>query len=70
MPVAATWTKLEIIILSELSQKKTNIICISYMIRCNRNEPVYIKETETQTQRTDWWLPGGRGWGNIEWEVG
>ena len=31
MPSAATWMDLEIIILSEVSQRKTNTICITYV---------------------------------------
>ena len=31
MPFAATWMDLEIIILSEVSQRKTNVIDITYM---------------------------------------
>ena len=30
-----------------------------------------MKQTESQTQRTDWWFPSGEGvGGGIEWEVG
>ena len=28
----------------------------------------YETETDSQTQRTDLWLPRGRGWGGMEWE--
>ena len=38
MPFAAIWVDLDIIILSELSHKKTN----------GTNEPVYKTETESQ----------------------
>lgn len=27
------------------------------------NEPVYETETDSQTQKSDFWLPRGRGWG-------
>ena len=55
MPFAATQMDLEIIILSEISQKKTNAN-ITYMWDPNydTNEPIYETETEPWTQRTDW----------------
>ena len=31
LPFAATWTDLEGIMLSEISQRKTNTVCITYM---------------------------------------
>ena len=30
-------------------------------LKYDRNEPIY--ETESQTEKTDWWLPRGRGLG-------
>ena len=38
---------------------------ITYMwnLKCDTNEPIYEIETESQTQRTDWWLPRGSGLG-------
>ena len=58
MPLTATWMQLEMIILSEASQKKTNI---AYMwnLKDDINEPIY--ETESGTQRIDWWLSRGVG---------
>ena len=32
-------------------------------LKCDTNEPIYETETESQTQRTDWWLPRKRGLG-------
>ena len=35
------------------------------------NELIYKKETDSQTQRTDLWLPRGRGCGGgLDWEFG
>ena len=51
MPFAATWIQLEIIILSEVSQKeKDNIpydITYTWNLKYGRNEPIY--ETDSQT---------------------
>ena len=33
-------------------------------LKYNTSEIIYETETDSQTQRTDWWLPQGRGeWG-------
>ena len=34
-----------------------------WTLKHGTNEPVYKTETESQTQRTDFWLPRGRRWG-------
>ena len=35
------------------------------------NEPIYKTETDSHTQRTDLWLPGGgRAGSEIDWEFG
>ena len=40
-------------------------------LKYSTNEPIYEKETDSQTQRTDLWLPRGRGsMGGMEWEFG
>ena len=45
---------------------------ITYMwnLKYDTNEPIYKTETDSQTQRTDWWLPRGRSGGGMEWEFG
>ena len=65
MPFAATWMQLEIIILSEVKHKEKDKYHITYMwyLKYDTNEPFYETETESQTQRTDWCLPTGRGFG-------
>ena len=60
MPFAAKWMELEITIVSEVSQKDKypmiSLICgIWNMTQMNRTE------TDSQTWRTDLWLPRGRG---------
>ena len=34
-----------------------------YNLKYDTNELTYKRETDSQTQRTDLWLPRGRGWG-------
>ena len=72
MPFAATWMQLEIIILSEVSQKERQIpynITNMQNLKCDTNEVIYETETDSQIERTDLWLPRrvGReelgGWG-------
>ena len=72
MPFTAAWLQLEIIILHEGSQKKTNIVwyhlcvcvcvCVCvYNLKYNTNEPNYEAEADTKTERTDLWLPREKG---------
>ena len=52
MPFAATWMDLEMIILSEVSQKekdKYHDTTYTWNLRYDRNEPIYEAETESQT---------------------
>ena len=35
------------------------------IIKYGTDEPIYTTETDSQTWRTDWWLPGG---GAREWD--
>ena len=68
MPFAATWMELETLILSEVSQKEEDIpYDITYMwnLQCGTDEPIYRRETESQTRTADFWLPRGREW---EWD--
>ena len=68
MPFAATWMDLEIIILSEVSQTKINIYDITYMwnLKYDKNELIYRTERDSQTSKTNVWLPNGKGGGGRE----
>ena len=73
MSFAATCMQLEIIILSEVSQKeKDKYHDITYMwnLKYDKNEPIYKIETDSQTQRTDLWLPRGVGGEGIDVSLG
>ena len=62
MPFAATWTDTEIIILSEVSQTKTNIMTslICGIKKNYINELIYKTKTDSQTSKTNLWLPKGK----------
>ena len=71
MPFAATWMDLEIVILNEISQSKTNIIWYHVYVESekgykwtylqNRNR---VADVENKLMVT-----GGKGWG-INWKIG
>ena len=72
MPFAASWMDLEAIILSEVSQRKTSII-YHYMWKLNYDtiEIIYRTGINPQTQKTNLWLPMGKGGeGEINYEFG
>ena len=54
MPFAATWMDLEIIILSEVSQKEKDKYHMISLICGIQN----VTQMNSQKQRIDWWLPG------------
>ena len=67
MPSAATWILLETAMLSELRQRKTNIM-ISLTCEISKNginELIYKTEIESWMQKANLGLPEdkGRGWG-------
>ena len=67
MPFSVFWMQIGIIILSEVSQTERQMCNITYMwnLKYGTNEPVY--KTDSQTRRTDLWLPRGRGgWGRMD----
>ena len=68
MPFTGTWMQLEILILSEVSQKekeKHHDITYMWNLKYGTDEPIYTRETDSQTWRTELWLPRRRG---REWD--
>ena len=66
MTLAAVWIELESLILSEVSQKekdKYHVISHIWTLKYGTNEPIYKIETDSQTWRTELWLPRGSGEG-------
>ena len=62
MSFAATWTDLEIIIPSEISQTEKDKYMISHICRIFRNdtkELIYKTETDSQTQKSMYGKRGG-----------
>ena len=50
MPFSATWMQLDILILSEVSQKdKHHIITYMWNLKYGTNEPIYKTEADSQT---------------------
>ena len=73
MPFVATWMDLEIIILSKSERERQIPYDITYMwnLKYDTNELIYETETDLQIERTDLWLPRGRGGGGgKDWEFG
>ena len=73
MPFAATWMELEILILSEVSQKERQIpydITYIWKLACSTNEPTYKKkQIHEHGKQTCSCQGGGRGSG-MHWELG
>ena len=73
MPFAATWMDLEIIILSELSQTEKDKYHIISLIcgikKSDTNELIYKTETDSQTLKTNLWLPKGKGGGGDKFRI-
>ena len=65
MPFAESWIDLETVIQSEVSQKEKNkyhmISLICGILKNDTNELVYKTETDSQTSKTNLWLPVGKG---------
>ena len=64
MPFAAAWMELEIIILSEVSQKENDKYCMMSLICGILNmTQMNLSTKQTHRQRTDLWLLRGQGVG-------
>ena len=73
MPFVAAWMDLEIITLSEVSQRQMpyDMTYVWNLKRKNTNELIYKTETDSKTQRTNLWLPcRERLWGGMVREFG
>ena len=55
---------------SERERQIPNDITYTWNLKYDTNELIYKTETDSQTQRTDLWLPSGREWGGMDWEFG
>ena len=62
MPLAATQMGLEVIRLSEVSQKEKDKYFITYMwnLKNGKNELIYRTETDSWTQKTNLQSPKGK----------
>ena len=66
MPFAVTWMELEILILSDISHKekdKYHYITYLWNLKYGTNEPIHKTEIDSQTKKTNLWLPEGKGAG-------
>ena len=73
MPFVATWTQLKIIILSEVSQKKTNIMCYHLYLECKIwHKRTYLRNRNRLTGIEDKLLVAKRKWGRegTDWDFG
>ena len=64
MPFAVTWVTLENIILSKTRQKEKDEHHMIKPVEFKKNytnELIYKIETDSQTQKTNLWLPKGKG---------
>ena len=72
--IYSAWMDLEIVILTEISQTQKDkyhmisLICGIYFNGTNKF--IYKTEIESQMQKTNLWLSGGKAWvwGGINWE--
>ena len=64
MPSAATWTDLEAVTLREVRQtqrdKVHDTVCMWNLKKKSTNELIHRAEEESQRQKRNSWLPGGK----------
>ena len=62
MPVASTCMDLDIIMLREVSQRKTNILGHHFNVKLNydKNKFIYKTETDSQAQKANLWISMGK----------
>ena len=48
----------------QIEKGKYHMISLISGIKYDTNELIFKTKADSQTQRTDWWLPMGRGWGS------
>ena len=65
MPFAATWMELETLVRSKSERQRPHDITYIWNLINGTNEPIYRKETNSWTWRTDLWLPRRR---EREWD--
>ena len=73
MPFIATWMDLEIIILNEVKSDKDKymILLMCGTLENDISKLIYKTEIDSQTQKTNLWLPMGKcGGGGITKEIG
>ena len=64
MPFAETWMDLEIVIQSEVRQRKDKRCIISLICECKKkvfNVLIYKTSIDSQTYKKNLWLPEGKG---------
>ena len=61
MPFEATWMDLESTILSEIRQRQILYITYTWNLIYDAHELIYKTETDSQTQKTNLWLPKVEG---------
>ena len=62
MPYAATWIELETLILTEVSQtEKDKYHMVSHVELKKKMQKNYKTEIDSQTSKTNSWLPRGKG---------
>ena len=60
MPFTATWIDLEIIILNEVGERQIYDSTYMWNLKNDTDELTYKTETDSQTQKTNLWLPKGK----------